>query len=270
MANDREQLVQRIFDAVVDLSPERREAVLAQRCAGDVELMAAVRSLVRSDEAIDSFLDPPVASALAGLIAQEMATDMVGASYGPYRITRVIASGGMGTVYQAVRADGAPAHDVAVKVIREGLRGPDMVKRFERERKLLASLRHTNVASLVDAGVTPDGLPYLVMEYIDGEPIDACSDRRRLTIRERLHLVLHVCAAVAYAHRNLLVHRDIKPSNILVTGAGVPKLLDFGIAKLIPDEDDTGVLTRTATERRIVTPQYASPEAMRGEPVSTA
>jgi len=270
MANDREKLVYEIFDAIVDVSPERREATLAERCAGDVELMAAVRSLVRSDKTADSFLEPPVTSALAGFIAQEMATDLVGASLGPYRITRLIASGGMGTVYQAVGGDGEAAQNVAVKVIREGMRGPEMVRRFDRERKLLASLRHVNVASLVDAGVTPDGLPFLVMEYIDGEPIDAYCDGRRLTIRERLDLMLLVCGAAAHAHRNLLVHRDIKPSNIVVTRAGVPKLLDFGIAKLIPDYEDTSTWTRTATERRIVTPQYASPEVMRGEPVSTA
>jgi len=268
-SNDREQRVHEIFDEVVDMPPEQREASLADRCAGDTELMAAVQSLLQSDEATDAFLEPPVASALAGLMAQEVAADLVGTLVGPYRIKRLIASGGMGTVYQAARVDGAPGQDVAVKVIREGLRGPDMLRRFDRERKLLASLGHANVASLVDAGVTPDGFPYLVMEYIDGEAIDTYCDGRTLTVRQRLHLMLDVCAAVTYAHRNLLVHRDIKPSNILVTRAGVPKLLDFGIAKLIPDHDDTAAWTRTATERRIVTPQYASPEVLRGEPVST-
>jgi len=264
MTNDRRRRVLEVFDEVVEAEPDRRDALLEELCAGDAELVAAVRLLLEHDEASDSFLQPPVASALAGLISREMASDLVGTLVGPYRVTRLIESGGMGTVYHAVRADGDAAHEVAIKVIREGMLGPDMVRRFERERKLLGSLRHPGVASFIDAGVTSDGLPYLVMEYIDGEPIDAYCDRNLLRIPQRLRLLAQVCDAVAYAHRNLLVHRDIKPSNILVTRGGAPKLLDFGIAKLIQDGGTVGTWTRTATERRIITPQYASPEVMRG------
>ncbi len=270
MTNQRQQLIDQVFDAVVDMPAQERERALMDRCDGDAELVVAVRSLLDSADRSDGFLDAPVPAALADFISQQTEPDLVGSTIGDYRVTDLIASGGMGTVYKAKHKDESDRSPVAIKVIRHGMYGPDAAKRFDRERQALSGLHHPNVASMIDGGVTTAGLAYLVMEYIDGESIDAYCDARAASPRERLRLILDVCAAVSHAHRNLLIHRDIKPSNILVGRDGVVKLLDFGIAKLIPEDGSDAAQTRTMTERRVVTPQYAAPEVIRGEPASTA
>ncbi len=184
---------------------------------------------------------------------------------GAYRILGEIGHGGMGTVYLAERADDQYRKRVAIKTIR-GFGSEDVLRRFRRERQVLAALEHPNIARLFDGGTTDDGLPYFVMEYVEGKPIDAFCDERRLPVRERLRIFRQVCAAVEHAHRNLVVHRDLKPGNILVDPQGTPKLLDFGIAKLL-DLDVPGDATATALA---MTPQYASPEQTRGQPITTA
>src|SRR5512136_817544 len=188
---------------------------------------------------------------------------------GAYRVLRELGHGGMGTVYLAARADDQYQKRVAVKVIR-GLDSAEVVRHFRRERQILAGLDHPNIARLFDGGTTDDDLPYFVMEYVEGEPIDRFCDQHKLSIQERLKLFQGVCAAVQYAHGNLVVHRDLKPGNILVTAEGVPKLLDFGIAKLIRTEFDTLAAAETRPELRPMTLDYASPEQVRGEPITTA
>jgi serine/threonine protein kinase/tetratricopeptide (TPR) repeat protein len=189
---------------------------------------------------------------------------------GPYRLVQEIGHGGMGAVYLAVRDDDAFQKRVAVKVLRRGMDTDAIISRFRNERQILAGLDHPNIARLIDGGSTSDGLPYFVMEYVDGAPIDEYADRQHLDTTARLDLFQQVCAAVQYAHQNLIIHRDIKPANVLVTRDGVPKLLDFGIAKLVNPELAGHTLAPTAAGLQLMTPQYASPEQVRGDPVTTA
>ncbi|TAK93742.1 serine/threonine protein kinase, partial [Patescibacteria group bacterium] len=186
---------------------------------------------------------------------------------GPYRLVSEIGHGGMGTVYLAER-DGDFHQRVAIKVVR-GLLGADGLRRFRVERQILASLQHPGIAGLLDGGTTPEGMPYLVMEHIEGVRIDDYCDARHLTLAQRVTLFCRVCDAVSAAHRSLVVHRDLKPSNILITADGTPKLLDFGIAKLLTD-DDADPLLVTSPSVRALTPEYASPEQIRGLPITTA
>jgi eukaryotic-like serine/threonine-protein kinase len=193
-----------------------------------------------------------------------------GQRLGRYRITRKLGSGGMGDVYLAERADDEYQQLVAIKIVRGGLFSPQIQSRLRMERQILATLQHPNIARLLDGGRAPDGTPYLVMEYIDGEPIDVYCDRRRLSVEERLQLVRTICSAVHYAHQNLIVHRDLKPNNILITPDGVPKLLDFGIAKLLDSRHSAHTLAVTHFEYRVLTPAHASPEQVRGDTITTA
>jgi eukaryotic-like serine/threonine-protein kinase len=198
------------------------------------------------------------------------APDPTGHRVGPYRIVRSLGQGGMGEVFLAERADDQFRKQVAIKVVRRGLLSRHVQGRLKQERQILASLEHPNIARLFDGGTTSDGTPYIVMEYIDGEPIDIYCDRRALTIEQRLRLFMVVCSAVHRAHQNLIVHRDLKPSNILVTTDGVPKLLDFGIAKLLDDREMMHTLAVTQADVRVMTPDHASPEQIRGDLISTA
>ena len=193
-----------------------------------------------------------------------------GQRLGRYRIVRKLGSGGMGDVYLAERADEEYQQRVAIKIVRGGLFSPQIESRLRMERQILATLEHPNIARLLDGGRAPDGTPYLVMEYIDGEPIDTYCDRRRLCIEARLQLVRTICGAVHYAHQNLVVHRDLKPNNILITPDGTPKLLDFGIAKLLDSRHSAHALAVTHFEYRVMTPAHASPEQVRGDLITTA
>jgi eukaryotic-like serine/threonine-protein kinase len=191
-------------------------------------------------------------------------------SIGPYQVIRKMGQGGMGAVYLGVRVDQEFRKHVAIKVIRTGLDSDEVVARFRRERQILASLDHPNIAHLIDAGTTDDGLPYFVMEYVQGRPLTDYCDSHKLTLRERLELFRSVCSAVQQAHQNLVVHRDLKPANVLVTADGKAKLLDFGIAKLLNPDVYPGELPPTATDMRVMTPDYASPEQVRGDPIATS
>nr|MBA2670026.1 serine/threonine protein kinase [Gemmatimonadota bacterium] len=240
-----------------------------QACAGDGELQAEVERWLRSCERADGFLEQPAAEFAAGLIV-EADNETGGAAperIGPYRILHEAGHGGMGAVYLAERADDQFRQRVALKLVRGGLHSEYLVRRFREERQILASLDHPNIARLLDGGVTAEGLPFFAMEFVEGTPIDRFSDEKQLSVEQRLELFLKVCGAVQYAHRNLVVHRDLKPSNILVTHEGEPKLLDFGIAKLL-SRDPEAALTQAGM--RMLTPEYASPEQIRGEPVNTA
>lgn len=193
-----------------------------------------------------------------------------GQMLGHYRLVRKLGSGGMGDVYLAERADDEYQQRVAIKIVRSGLFSPQIQSRLRMERQILATLQHPNIARLLDGGRAPDGTPYLVMEYIDGEPIDTYCDRRRLSLEARLQLIRTICGAVHYAHQNLIVHRDLKPNNILITPDGVPKLLDFGIAKLLDTRHSAHTLAVTHYDYRVMTPAHASPEQVRGDVITTA
>ncbi|MBY0113983.1 MAG: serine/threonine-protein kinase [Phycisphaerales bacterium] len=264
--------VEQVFFEVSGLAPLDRDAAIARLCAGDPALEAEVRSLVGSAARIGSFLEQPALGKGLDQLAQESniaepPDDLVGKTLGNFRIEKRLASGGMGTVYLARRSDGQFEQQVAIKVVKRGMDSEEVPRRFRAERQTLAALDHPNIARLLDGGVTPDGRPFLVMEYVDGEPIDVYCDKKRLKVNDRLRLFRDVCEGVHHAHKNLVIHRDIKPSNILVTSSGVPKLLDFGIAKVLSGDPTVGV---TAETDRRLTPEYASPEQVEGGAITTA
>jgi len=263
-AAERWREVDRLFAAALEVQPAGRAAFLAAACAGDDALRAEVERLLAVDERLGSFLEQPAIASLA-LAGEREESGLLG----PYRLLRRIGGGGMGSVHLARRDDEQYDRLVAVKILRSGLEGTEIYHRFLAERQVLARLEHPGIARLYDGGSTPDGRPYLVMELVEGLPVDVYCDRHRLSVDRRLELFQRICGAVQYAHQNLLVHRDIKPLNILVTPAGEPKLLDFGIAKQLASEgEESGVQTRTGL--RLMTPSYASPEQVRGEAVTTA
>ncbi len=265
---ERWNRVNELFLGAVDQPAESRAAWLDAQCDGDFELRLEVESLLQADAPSDA--GRSVARVVSTAIADSAINSPVAAmqTLGPYRILHEIGQGGMATVFLAVREGGDFEQRVAIKVVR-GVFGGDALRRFRAERQILASLEHPSIARLLDGGETADGIPYLAMEYVDGVPIDQYCRERRLSIRERLQLFCRVCDAVSHAHRNLVIHRDIKPSNILITGDGTPKLLDFGIARLVADDGLPGT-PLTVTGMRVLTPEYASPEQVRGEPITTA
>jgi eukaryotic-like serine/threonine-protein kinase len=263
---ERWQQVREILDTAIALDAAQRPVYLDKVCVGDAELRGEVESLLRSHhEAGSVFLNMPAADLKSAMTETERKSARVGRRIGVYQIVEEIGRGGMGEVYRAVRADGQYDKQVAIKLVRGGLDTSYVLERFRHERQILASLDHPNIARLHDGGTTEDGVPYLVMELIEGTPIDQFCEQQQLGVAERLHLFTQVCAAVQYAHQRLVIHRDIKPGNILVTAEGVPKLLDFGIAKIL--DPAAGAET---TLVRPMTPEYASPEQIRGEPITTA
>lgn len=249
--------------------PSDRARFIDDACAGDPDLRAEVHRFVGGESEADRLL-PSERWAGDALQMDGRDTPGPGARIGAYRVLREIGHGGMGTVYLAERQDHEFVRRVAVKVLRRGTTDPDLVRRFRSERQILAAIDHAHIAKLFDGGSTTDGLPFLVMEYVDGKPIDEYCDGQRLSIAERLRLFRNVCAAVQVAHQNLVIHRDIKPANILVTADGEPKLLDFGIAKLLGADVAVGAPGVTQDGAHPMTPEYASPEQARGQPVTTA
>jgi serine/threonine-protein kinase len=262
MEAERWQEVDAIFAEVLERPRDERQAFLDEACGDDASLRAEVGRLLAADERAAGFLERP-----AGL--ETAAGEEEPLRLGPYRLLHRIGSGGMGTVYLARRDDEQYERLVAVKILHSGLEATEVYHRFLAERQILARLEHPNIARLYDGGSTEEGRPFLVLELIEGLPVDVYCDRHRLTVDQRLDLFRRICGAVQYAHQNLLVHRDIKPANILVTQEGEPKLLDFGIAKqLEPGAEESGAMTRTGL--RVMTPSYASPEQVKGEAITTA
>ena len=251
-----------LFHVALDLDTAKRETLLGRLAAKDPVLVDQVRSLLASHEAAGSFLETPAASPFRAAVAP-------GDRLGPYRILEEIGRGGMGVVFRAVRDDGHFTKQVAIKLISPGLLSEEFLKRFWAERQILAILDHPHIARLIDGGTAPDGTPYLVMEHVSGDPLVAYCDEKKLGIEARLRLFLSVCEAVQFAHQHLVVHRDLKSDNIMVTEDGTPRLLDFGIAKLLSDESGRPG-TVTAPMHRLLTPDYASPEQVRGDPVTVA
>ena len=256
-----------LFDAALDLSTDARADYIAHNCADDADLATRLRHMLDADAqaASEEFLDPPAgpSGALLDIGADNDTPGLL--HFGAYRLIRPIGAGGMGEVHLAGRSDGQFEQRVALKLLPQPT--PGLMRRFRQERQILAHLEHPNIARLLDGGVGENGVPYFAMEFVDGTPITAYVAANRLDASATLKLFLSVCDAVQYAHRNLVVHRDIKPSNILVGADGAPKLLDFGIAKLLQTTD---AADGTQTAARAFTPDYAAPEQIRGDPVTTA
>jgi non-specific serine/threonine protein kinase/serine/threonine-protein kinase len=263
---ERWQQVCEILDAAIPLDAAARVVCLDRACANDPALRHEVNLLLHSHDAAGDFLQAPPAEFIAESFASLPPPNLRGRRLGVYDILEEIGRGGMGDVYRAVRADGQYNRQVAIKVVRVGWSSALLLEHFRQERQILATLEHPNIARLYDGGTSDDGLPYLVMELIEGEPIDVYCDRLRLNVEERVRLFRQVCDAVQYAHQRLVIHRDIKPGNILVTHEGVPKLLDFGVAKFL----QIGEQPANPTQFRPLTPAYASPEQVRGEALTTA
>ena len=259
--------MEEVFQAALECEPERRSAYLDTSCNGDRLLREEVESLLASYQS-RTFTE--AAAFDDGLRLLERCESLIGRNIGPYHVIREIGEGGMGAVYLAARADDVFEKQVAIKIMPQSLSTESMIQRFRSERQILASLEHPNITRLLDGGTTGDGLQYFVMEYIKGQPIDEYCEQQQLSTTERLRLFRIVCAAVHYAHQNLIIHRDIKPGNVLVTAEGVPRLLDFGIAKLLNPEGSLETSAATLTVARLMTPEYASPEQVRGETVTTA
>ncbi|HPF69508.1 MAG TPA: serine/threonine-protein kinase, partial [Candidatus Krumholzibacteria bacterium] len=265
MDPSRWRQVAEAFAQVSERPPDGRAEALEALRRGDPELAAEVASLLEAGDDAGFLAGPP-----AWLEARDLLDDpLEGALIGPYRIVERVGAGGMGVVYRAVRDDDQYRKVVALKLVRRGMDTEQVLARFLTERQILANLDHPGIARLLDGGVAPDGRPYLVMEYVDGRPLDAWCEGAAPGLRARLELFLTVCGAVQHAHRNLVVHRDLKPANILVDAEGRVHLLDFGVAKLL----DEGAADRTAAVTlpgaRMLTPRYAAPE-LRGDAVGTS
>ena len=264
MPSENWKRVQELFEAVADLPRDEQTQFLSHAPAGE-ETLREVRALLESDRKRGA----GIASVVEG--QAQLFLDVkppAGVRLGAYRVLREIGRGGMGTVYLAVRDDDQYRKQVAVKIVRLGMDSEEGLSRFRHERRILAKLEHPYIARIVDGGSTTDGRPYLVMEYVEGVPITSFCDGGNLSIDERLVLFQKVCEAVQYAHRQLIVHRDLKPSNILVEESGAPRLLDFGIAKLLDDTENS--ITQTGGSGRLLTPRNASPEQALGQPISTS
>ncbi len=266
MSKDSSRL-QDLFAKALDRSPEERGSFLDQACGGDAALRAQLMALLEADAQVAETTARPIITDLAGILDPESRVpSLQGSRVGPYELRESLGQGGMGQVWRAERIDGTVAQTVAIKFVHRALLDAETQRRFELERRLLASFDHPNIARLIDAAELPDGTPYYVMEFIDGVPITRYCDDLGLGVRARVELLKAVCGAVSEAHHKLVVHRDIKPNNVLVTRDGVPKLLDFGIAKRISDD----VTERTVTAQRYFSPKYAAPEQLANEPIGVA
>jgi eukaryotic-like serine/threonine-protein kinase len=288
-ANDWER-AKELFEAALELEPSQRASFLAANCH-DVSVQQQVEKLLIDYQAAGSFLDNPALSSNSIGLAEiqmeevfrphepfgehsatakssETEDPLINRRLGDYKLVRRVGRGGMAAVFLAVRADEEYQKEVAVKLVQPGLDSQDVLSRFRNERQTLASLEHPNIVRLLDGGSAPEGLPFLVMEYVEGSPIDEYCDRHKLSVDERLRLFGEVCDAVQFAHEKLVIHRDLKPGNILVMADGTPKLLDFGIAKVLDPEPNTHGWLATQTSLRCMTPAYASPEQMRGKSVT--
>lgn len=271
MSTDSFDRLERLFKAAQLHPPEEREAFLDAACADNPTLREELESLLQADDEAeqDAFLGDLAADVPSEILEAASQEPTKQNQIGPYQILRTLGHGGMGDVFLAVREEPFKRY-VALKVIRRGLDTQEVLQRFSMERQILASLNHSHISRLLDGGVTHEGLPYFAMEYVDGLPLTRYCDQRRLTLNQRLALFQTVCQAVHFAHQNLVIHRDLKPTNILVTKDGTVKLLDFGIAKLLNPHLSQVTLPVTRTEVRMMTPEYASPEQVRGEAMTTA
>ena len=267
MPHEKWDSIQEIFLEAADLHPSERAVFVDRMCSGDPEARMEVESLLRADATGESAVCAAIESEIASMLDESL---LVGVRLGPYQLLKEIGRGGMGAVYLAERADGQFQKQVAVKMVRPGLDTEFILARFRRERQVLGRFDHPNIGKLLDGGTAANGTPYIVMEYIDGDWITRYCKSKALGVEERLRLFLRVCSAVHYAHLQFVVHRDLKPGNILVDSKGEPKLLDFGICKLLYRDQDGDQNNTVTIGAGLLTPQYACPEQVRGEPVTIA
>jgi eukaryotic-like serine/threonine-protein kinase len=268
MSNPSANRLQSLFSAALDLPEYQRDAYLENECAGDVSLLLELRALLEMDKKLALKPIRPIAPGLSQLLSTTVpAESMTGLRVGAFELREELGRGGMGSVYRAERVDGSVIKQAAIKFVRRELLDTNTLRRFQIERQTLASLDHPNIAHLLDAGELADGTPCFVMEYVAGVPITDYSAQAKLGVRERVELFRLVCAAVMQAHRSLVVHRDLKPGNILVNADGVPKLLDFGIAKPLNEDFNIAVDEQTGTAHRYFSPSYSAPEQLLGGPI---
>jgi len=258
------QKVKNILENALEKSSDSRSIYLDEVCGKDEDLRLEVEKLLEFEQIESDVLEQAAFSVVSE--NDSGSKNFVGKQIGNYQIIGELGTGGMGAVFLAERADGEFKHQTALKLIKRGMDSDAVLRRFFNERQILASLEHPNIARLIDGGTTSDGLPFFVMEYVEGTTILEFAETKNLNLEERLNLFREVCAAVSFAHQNLVIHRDLKPSNILITNDGKVKLLDFGIAKLLKSDEEN----QTATQMQIFTPEYASPEQVRGEKLTTA
>jgi eukaryotic-like serine/threonine-protein kinase len=276
MRSEQWRKVEEVYHSSLERDEEQRSAFVAAACAGDEQLRCEVESLLAHQGRAEHFMETPAFEVAArSLFDDEFSQDideqpLIGSTISHYRLVEKLGAGGMGEVYRAVRDDGTYEKQVAIKVMRSGLGTGYFVARFKTERQILARLDHPHIASILDAGSTADGVHYVVMEYVAGLPIDEYCRRNQSAVPDRLKLFWAVCLAVQYAHQNLVLHRDLKPGNILVTPQGEPKLLDFGIAKIVNSVGAGGSGESPATALPMMTPEYASPEQIRNGSITTA
>jgi serine/threonine-protein kinase len=266
MNSERWEKIGIIFDEALKLSEPERSNFIKSACGHDIEMINEVRSLIEADSNVPSVLKAQAADA----INIRSHINYEGKIIGNYKVIKQIAEGGMGSVFLAERADGQFEQKVALKIIKPGMNSNEIIKRFLSERQILARLQHPNIAKLLDGGLTDDNLPYFTMEYVEGEPIDEYCDKNNLSVEERLKIFITVCSAIQYAHHNLVIHRDIKPSNIMIKKDGTVKLLDFGIAKVLSEDTLNEGENLTQTGLHVMTPEYASPEQIKSEHVTTS
>lgn len=268
MDASRSQQIKDLFDNALDVAHEERVRFLTEACAGDEQLFAEVQKLLLLYADANDFLEtPPLVNELPNPSSAINSDAVIDRRIGAYQVIRELGRGGMGAVFLAHRADQTFEKQVAIKLVWPGLGSDEIIQRFQQERQILARLEHPNIARLLDGGVTEDGWHYIVMEYIAGVPITQYCGSNLLSIEARLQLFRAVCEAVQFAHQNLVIHRDLKPGNILVTADGAPKLLDFGIAKLLEQNEASLTLTHTQLP---LTPEYASPEQLNNQSITTA
>ncbi len=268
MTPEQYQRLKAVYAAALEVDTDQRAAAVAAACAGDDDLLNEARTLFAFHDRAEVFIERSAFAVGAHLLTKYDNYSLSERLVGHYRLIKELGHGGMGAVFLAARADDQFRKEVAIKIVKRGLDSEETRRRFRHERQILAGLDHPNIARLLDGGATEEGLPYLVMDYVEGLPINQYCDSHSLSTTARLQLFRLVCAAVHYAHQRLVIHRDIKPGNILVTEEGTAKLLDFGIAKLL-DPQLAETIGHTATEIRLMTPEYASPEQVRGEEITT-
>jgi serine/threonine protein kinase len=267
MATPSSERVAEIVEAALERTLAEREQFLEEACAGDVLLRTEVESLLGFQDRARTFIESPAYEIASTILVEKNSELTPGQRLGDYNIVSLLGEGGMGEVYLAM--DTKLQRHVAIKIVKHGLGSPKVLHDLRKEERILAGLNHPNIARLYGAEVTPAGLPYFVMEYVEGRRLDQYCCEQELAIPDRLAIFRKICAAITYAHQNLIIHRDIKPANIRVTVDGEPKLLDFGIAKLLDPETSTAGES-TMTFAAVMTPEYASPEQIRAENITTA